>query len=342
MPTIPPLDHWLRRSSKGLIDKRSARLQRIDTALRAYHVSSAPKTLELLADALRDYKRAKHGWFHSARNRHRALSDLSAAVSERMEATRLQEAYIWCPGIDAEMQGVGANMIENLKLHPTLHTAGADLSRFSVKARLHILAHGHSRMPLFTTKAGRWTADELAGMLLDCGLSTEIRHITMLVCHAGESVNTIENSRTLMDIQARFNAAKAAQDEAQKALLTEAFNQAASGARAPRFYERADDSAQAIARQSEQLLPMAAQLSAAMKKLGFSHFALESYKAPVNQSASPMTYFGGRKTDAGIRLDLTSKVDDDPQLKKLWEASDHVAVAYALASDHPQYKAVWR
>ncbi len=342
MAIIPRLDDWLRLTGKGIGHRRSKKLQQIDSALQTYNATRTPKALQSLDEALREYKCSKHGWFTSTRNRHRAISELSAAVSDRLEPTSLYQDYIWCPGIDTEMQATGANMIKNLKLDSTLHTAGSDLSKFSAKARLYILAHGHAKMPLFSTTAGNWTADQVASMLLDCGLRSEIRHITMLVCHAGESVNTVENAKALLEIQSRFTAAKEAKNQALMDQLTAAYSQASKSASAPRFYERADNSTEAIAQQSKQLLPMAAQLSAAMKKLGFAYFMLESYKAPVNQSSDPVTYFSGRATDAGIRLDLTDKRDTDPELKRLWEAGDHVAVLYALAREHPQYKAVWR
>jgi hypothetical protein len=193
-------------------------------------------------------------------------------------------------------------------------------------------------MPLFTTKAGKWTADQLADLLLATGIDQTIRNITMLVCHAGESVNTIENANAMMDLSVQFASAS----EERKAELNKKYEEIKQSAREPGLYERTGDSLEDIESQSNLLLPMAAQLSAALKHRGFSHFQLISFKAPVMQNFGEIevqcSLHKYIKLPAGIKLDLRSKRNSNAKLYK----KSPSYVGNAPASQYPEYTAIWR
>ena len=129
---------------------------------------------------------------------------------------------------------------------------------------------------------------EPAGDVAD-GLPKAQREIELLVCHAGESVNTRANARKLLALQAKATGYKNRGKAIPKSLKTKFAATAAKG-QAPQFFESAANAA-------KLLLPMAAQLTQALKDRGFTHFSVISYKAPVSQLVNGKTVY----------LDLSAK-----------------------------------
>jgi len=335
MAMMPSYVDWMRTTDAGVLARRGADLDQVGAALAAYDQTRSRAALEAVDLAFKNWKRKNPGWNTSVRNRTGALTNLGKALLERVDIMLKQQDFIWCPGIDEEMDKVGKAMIRDLRLEGTLYGGGATgLEKFRSNAKCYILAHGHAEMPVFSTKKGKWTADQIASMLLASGLNPEIRKIEMLVCHAGESVNSIANGNELYELMRKHQAAKAANRPAQIAKIEAEYNKVTEyeNRLKPLLYIDPDN----------QLLPMAAGLSNALKKLGFSHFTLTSYKAPVKQDCSEKTYQDGTVSPAGVRLDLESKVAIDARLQELKRNNDHIAVKYALASDWPEYSAIWR
>jgi hypothetical protein len=217
-------------------------------------------------------------------------------------------ARIWCPGLDPEMRDVGKQFITALGLDVNLYEGGkGGLDGFDPHAKLWILCHGHDRMPRFVTQKGNWSAEQLATLLAADGLPKDQREIELLVCHAGESVNSRANAQKLLGLQKKATAYTKTGKQIPAALQAKYKKTEAKGQR-PQFFETA-------ANGGDLLLPMAAQLSQALKAAGFTHFRLISYKAPVAQ------YANGKK----VYLDLRSK-----------------GGAWGKAAELvPQYRAIW-
>jgi len=206
------------------------------------------------------------------------------------------------------MRKVGQQFIVNFGLDGTFYEGGkGGLGDFVPQAKLWILCHGHERMPRFTTSAGRWSAQELAALLAADGLPKTQRDIELLVCHAGESVNSKANAKKLLGFQAKADRHKA-RGRAIPAGLQAKYKKASAAGLQPQFYESA-------ANASALLLPMAAQLSQALKEAGFTHFRLISYKAPVSMFAN----------GKGVHIDLSSRggqwgtpVTEAPEYRAIW------------------------
>lgn len=233
---------------------------------------------------------------------------LDEAIKRVSRQPRFNQNVLWCPGLDPEMRGRAASIITALPnmYHQVLEGGKGGLGDFFPTVTLYILAHGHSSMPLFTTKAGTWTANQLVDLLVRDGLSHEQRDIELLVCHAGESVNTREGAAKLMNIR---DQALKAKDQGKLSKFEEfkkKFAKLESQKQPAAFFETDPE---------KLLLPLAAQFSQALKNSGFTHFRITSYKCPVAQY----------NPDAHIYLNLTPKggawgvsADEQPQYRVVW------------------------
>lgn len=351
MIAIPGSAEWKLLTNPSAMSWRDADLVSVDKAIALFEKNRTVSELKVLDVAFKAWKRKNPKWLASPRNAKNALLSLSNALLERVDPILEQKNYIWCPGADAEMTKCAANMIKHLGLVDTLFEGkGAGLEKFGTKAKLYILAHGHVKLPLFTTKSGKWTASQLAELLVAAGVNPHIKEIEMLVCHAGESVNTIASAADMSSLMLKNKSAIKSGDMAQQASILEQYNEKVALSRSPQHYERGSEpeanTPEAIAEQSLQLLPLAAQLADALKNQGLSNFVLTSYKAPVSQDASPKKFNDGsgnliNDSPAGVRLDLTGKCADNLVLGALSKRSTN-AVVYALARDYPEYIVSWR
>ncbi|WP_147298039.1 hypothetical protein [Trinickia dinghuensis] len=348
---MPSYAEWMRTTDAGIVARRGADLERVDAALAAYDRTRSRAALEALDLEFKNWKRKNPRWNTSARNRNGALTNFGKALLERVDVMLRQQNFLWCPGVDDEMKRIGRGMIGDLMLDGTLYEGGATgLEKFSSNAKCYILAHANTDMPVVQTKKGKWNSAEIAAMLLASGLNPEIRQIEMLVCHAGESVNNAAAGNKLYELFRKYKAAQAAQNETLAAAVEAQYAAASALTTDPKFYEdgsnpftESDEQRERrLTKQSEQLLPVAASLSDALKKLGFSNFTLTSYRAPVNTNFGAKVYENGVRSPAGVRLDLDEKRKTDPKVGALAKQGNHLAYLYALASDWPEYAVVWR
>lgn len=234
--------------------------------------------------------------------------DRSNAIAEIGRHNLIQNP-LWVPGMDVEMRSRARGYISSLiNMYPIAIEGGrGGLGDFMPTAKLYILAHGHNRLPMFKTEAGYWNADQLADLLLRDGLSLKQRDIELLVCYAGESVNTKDVAAKMMGLQTQYTAEKAAGNESHVKQLVRKYEELEKKSH-PQFFENDPESL---------LLPLAAQLSQALRIRRFTHFRIISYKCPVAQyNPGPHVY-----------LDLTEK-----------------GGPYGVSADDPQYtqyRAFW-
>ena len=218
----------------------------------------------------------------------------------------IMENHLWGPMPDAEMKELARLYIRDLGLHATFLQNGAcDLAKFAPQSKLYVLAHGHAQMPMFTNENGKWSASQLALMLEADGLPKDQRDIELLVCHAGQSVNDKATASKLLKIFSKSEAAKA-QGKGTGAFDAKYAEAAAKGTK-PRFFESDPEAL---------LIPLAAQLAQALKRLGYTHFRVISYKCPVAQYT----------TEGHVHLDLSTKGGH-------WGAR---------ATDHPTFRVIWQ
>ena len=233
----------------------------------------------------------------------------SKVVTARSMPTVLhRQNVLWCLEMDKELSKRAQRFIEALpNMFPrALEARKGGLEAFHPTVKLYILSHGHARMPLFTSASLSWTADQVAAQLKADGLSLEQRDIELLVCHAGESVNSREGAAKLMELRDQYRRAKETGKEGKVKKLVAKYENLSAQQPQPTFFEHDPE---------RLLLPLAAQLSAALKRRGFTHFRIISYKCPVAQY----------NPDGHVYLDLASKGGQ-------WGVS---------ADDHPEYRVIW-
>lgn len=186
---------------------------------------------------------------------------------------------IWCPSIDKEMHDQMDVFIKNFpETNEKFLEGGArqlgDLNPLTDK--LYIIAHGHSQMPIFKCDNQLWTANELVELLSADGLPANWRDIELLVCNAGASVNSVKVGNKLLAIQQQAQKLKAqgvaTGSEQMDRLAVKHKKAAVKGQEAPSAFTSHD-----------QLLPLAAQFTQALKNHQYTHFRVISYAAPVAQ-----------------------------------------------------------
>jgi hypothetical protein len=215
---------------------------------------------------------------------------------------------IWCPSFDTEMTGLMKNFISSYpNMHPTAMEGGAGgLDAFESTGTLFILAHGNEQIPVFMSNKRSFTAPKLAEMLELDGLAKDWREIELLVCHAGESVNSAKVGNQLLDLRGKSLQAQEQGDMKNANKFRQAFGNVAKKSQPPTPFTRKD-----------QLLPLAALFTQALKERGYTNFRLTSYAAPVAQ------YFHSK--DRYLRLPKSSGEGTEfvlastrPDLVKIW------------------------
>ena len=184
---------------------------------------------------------------------------------------------IWCPSIDSEMRGnMDSFMCAFPKPHKTALEGGQkQLGGFDpLTHKLYIVAHGHEQMPLFACNKQRWT--EPVGRLVGRRWSTpDWREIELLVCHAGQSVNTAKVGEKLLAIHQK--SLTVAVDPAKVNSLRDQYNAIAPKGQRPSPFLSQD-----------QLLPLAAQFVHSLKTHNppYTNFLVTSYAVAVCQHFS--------------------------------------------------------
>jgi hypothetical protein len=195
--------------------------------------------------------------------------------------------------------------------HPTALEGGKkQLGAFNpLTDKLYIIAHGHKQMPVFACNKQRWTASELVKLLNADGLPTTWREIELLVCHAGESVNSVKIGGKLMGIQQQAVSLKAqgvASGSRAMKQLEQKFNTTAAKGLAPSAFTSDD-----------QLLPLVAQFVHTLKTHTppYTNFRVISYGAKVAQNFSSGTVSLDLRDRGGAWDEPLSKY---PHLIKIW------------------------
>ena len=219
-------------------------------------------------------------------------------------------AAIWCPGLDAEMQKCINSILSQPLWGVTRYYEGymKELHFVDKAEKLYIICHGHALLPLFTTTVRSWTAAEMAELIERDQLSKEHQVIELLVCHAGESITSVSNSKERFKIRDQALALKKAGKTAEFEAMQNKFKAIEKDYRA---FE-----ARASAKSDEQLLPMSAQLINELKNRGYKNMRIISYGAAIAQ------YF----YEGTVKLDLAGRnggrwgedASKHPGLKSTW------------------------
>jgi hypothetical protein len=200
----------------------------------------------------------------------------SGAVSAADLPVDTYKSMLWCPSVDNDIKDIAKQALKKLSdMYPRLLEGGKkELAQFKPEQKLYIVAHGDPRMPIFRTDK-TFSATELADLLVKDGLSLEQKEIELLVCHAGESVNTEKRSNYLMEMRNKIVQTRTVNAEAanglSKRLQTETRNE-----KAPQFYD-ANNS-------KERELPLGAQLVQALKGHNFTNLLITCYQAPITST----------------------------------------------------------
>lgn len=355
MLNLPLMSKWLDETSVAF-SRRDGHLLNLDRALAVCLSVASLDNAKLLDRELKSWKRENPRWEASPRNGRGAITRLTKSMLDYVDPQLNQRPFLWCPSFDVEMRRCAGHMKKHLNLHEGVFEGrDAALHQFGSRAKLYILCHGHENIPVFTCDNKEWSADSLADMLVAAGINPQIKQIEMLVCHAGESVNTIENASDLLMLQYERRAAKAAKasNEVVEALSDQM--EALQRKIRPQPYEHAlgigTKTHFLMEQQGRWLLPLAAQLANALKMRHLTNFTLISYKAEVvqnpeakkfvNTSTNPPTVV--KETPAGIKLALPySIVQGHPDLQKLHQLTSGSHSQFVLASEYPEFIATWR
>jgi hypothetical protein len=179
---------------------------------------------------------------------------------------------VYCPGLDTEMQTpldqmVFYKWVEKNDVHVG---GGRSLANVDSSAKLYVLCHGHGQLPLFSTNAGKWSAVDLATLMLNDGLKTSHRELELLVCHAGESLTSTKAAEQRMALYHQYKNAAAIANKVQMNKISAKFDAVASQGPGPALFSH-----------ESQILPLCAQLVQALKDLGFGFIRVRGYKASV-------------------------------------------------------------
>jgi hypothetical protein len=290
--------------NRGAFSFRSKRLDAVVAAIHTFLQKVNRQNLDAIKSTWKTWSETDEKEY---RNRGSALdADLKIEIRQQEEIFRRVaqldrgkdvRKVIWIPGpFDKEMDARALAFIRVFGMFPrALHGGQRELDFLLQTTKLYILCHGDPNMPLFLTHGsngrggGHWSAQELADMLEADGLKRDHKDIELLVCHAGESVNTRANGAEMMRLRAEAIAARAARNDDQLAAARAVLAGLRASAPPSRFFEVDPE---------RWLVPMAGQLAAALRERGFTHFRLVSYKCPIAQYNPP---------DAKLYLDLSSK-----------------------------------
>lgn len=197
--------------------------------------------------------------------------------------------HLWCPGVDSDMSHLARDYIRDFQLFPSMLQGGkVQLGDFDPKSKLYILCHGHKHTPLFKVGQDTWNSQKLAELLHSDGLPLDQREIELLVCHAGESVNTESHASKLMGVRRRWADSKEVGNQRAVAKLARKYKREEARSRKPTFFKEDPE---------RLLLPLAALFTQHLKKLGYTNFQVISYKCAVAQ----------RTFEGKVYLDLSEK-----------------------------------
>lgn len=200
----------------------------------------------------------------------------SAAVSAGDLPADTYKCMLWCPSVDNDIKSIAKQALKKLSdIYPRLLEGGKkELSQFNPTQKLYIMAHGDPRMPIFRTDK-TFSATELADLLVKDGLSLDQKEIELLVCHAGESVNTEKRSNFLMKMRNKILETRTVNADAATR-LSNRLQSETQNEKAPEFYDAKNSSGRE--------LPLGAQLVQALKNHNFTNLVITCYQAPITST----------------------------------------------------------
>ncbi len=162
------------------------------------------------------------------------------------------------------------------------------MDKFDPSAKLYLLAHANDRLPVFMGNKQRYTPAQVADLLIADKLNKEHRDIELLVCSAGESLNTLKGHKVVMKYVNKYDLATQQCDEKKQKKVLDEYNKVSELLPPHSFFEQ---------NPQNLLLPLAAQFCQALKDRGFTNFRVIGYKCPVSMYSE-----GGK-----VHLDLREK-----------------------------------
>jgi hypothetical protein len=215
----------------------------------------------------------------------------SSAVSASDLPLDTYKSMLWCPSVDNDIKDIAKQALKKLSdIYPRLLEGGKkELGQFEPAQKLYIVAHGDPRMPIFRTDK-TFSATELADLLVKDGLSLEQKEIELLVCHAGESVNTEKRSNYLMKMRNKILETRNVNPDAATRLSNRVQGETRNE-KAPEFYDAQHSSGRE--------LPLGAQLVQALKSHNFTNLLITCYQAPITSTFN----------NGVVCLDLKGKTD---------------------------------
>jgi hypothetical protein len=242
----------------------------------------------------------------------------SGAVSASDSPVDTYKCMLWCPSIDDDINGIAKQALKKLSdIYPQLLEGGKkQLGQFKPTQKLYIIAHGDPRMPIFRTDK-TFSATELADLLVKDGLSLEQKEIELLVCHAGESVNTAKRSQSLMTMRNKIVETRKIDTDAAS-VLSKRLQAETQKENPPEFY----DAQHSIGRE----LPLGAQLVQALKSHNFTNLLITCYQAPITSTFHNGVIclnLKGKKNLAGELIDSSDVPVTSPEggrRRVLWRA----------------------
>jgi hypothetical protein len=215
----------------------------------------------------------------------------SSAVSAGDLPVDSYKCMLWCPSVDNDIKDIAKQALKKLSdMYPRLLEGGKkELSQFEPTQKLYIVAHGDPRMPIFRTDK-TFSATDLADLLVKDGLSLDQKEIELLVCHAGESVNTEKRSNYLMKMRNKILETRNVNPDAASRLSNRVQSETRNEKK-PEFYDAEHSSGRE--------LPLGAQLVQALKSHNFTNLVITCYQAPITSTFN----------NGVVCLDLKGKTD---------------------------------
>ena len=242
----------------------------------------------------------------------------SGAVSASDLPVDTYKCMLWCPSIDEDIKGIAKQALKKLSdIYPRLLEGGKEqLGQFKPAQKLYVIAHGDPRMPIFRTDK-TFSATELADLLVKDGLSLEQKEIELLVCHAGESVNTANRSQYLMAMRNKIVETRKINTDAAS-VLSNRLQAETKKEKRPEFYDAQHSSGRE--------LPLGAQLVQALKAHNFTNLLITCYQAPITSTFNNGVVclnLAGKKDLAGESIDSSDVPVTSPEggrHRVLWRA----------------------
>jgi hypothetical protein len=154
------------------------------------------------------------------------------------------------------------------------------LSDLHPNAKLYLIAHGHANFPVFSingdgSNGGTFTPEQLAEWIENDGLRKDHRELELLVCNAALSIGTELEIAEREKVRKKWNRIKnsdipESEKETQRKKLDKELQ--AIGSRPSEFSS------------SDQVIPLAAQFTQALKDRGYNKIRVISYEGTISQS----------------------------------------------------------